>query len=178
MKSSVESWVRFEANIARMVAGNEYFYGRKHHRNPYDGPAVLIRDVDTGLILEEQYLRHGQFHRDPRAGPAWRAIDFATGHETQVEYRVSGVLHRNPFEGPALISRLTDGTWRAEFRWNGDLLRATYKDGDTIFPLRSGRDGVPRNRIDEFTRVGCTPAQPLSVFHTARGHIANPPLQP
>jgi hypothetical protein len=44
----------------------KYFVRGQLHRDGEDGPAVIVFDNETGVIVEEQYWRDGKRHRSGR----------------------------------------------------------------------------------------------------------------
>ncbi len=79
----------------------EYTANDKLHRDEADGPAIIHREVETGITSFEEYRHHGEIHRT--CGPARIARDPVTGIIVHEEYYEKGMLHR--LDGPARIER-------------------------------------------------------------------------
>ena len=78
----------------------------KPHRDPKEGPALILRNRATGLIENEEYCWHGRLHRG--GGPAWIRRRIAPGTNEVIveeEYRRHGRRHRDTSEGPAELRR-------------------------------------------------------------------------
>lgn len=84
----------------------EYWVEGKRHRPHEDGPAVIVRDSGTGVIVEEQYWQDGKRHR--AGGPAHIRRD-ETGKVLLEAWYRDGALHRDHREGPAYIDEDFDG---------------------------------------------------------------------
>jgi hypothetical protein len=76
------------------------------HREEEDGPAVIACNIETGVIVDEQYWRHGKRHRE--GGPARIRRD-ETGKVIFEGWYRDGQLHRDHNEGPALVDEAFDG---------------------------------------------------------------------
>lgn len=123
----------------------EYVVRGKLHRYEADGPALFSRDIDTGVVLCEEYYRDGQTHRvsgpahiarntegcvtlsysckdgtiqrDPNDGPAWVYYD-KENRTTSEHYASHGhCFHRDPSHGPAMIVRDENGAVIEQEYW-------------------------------------------------------------
>jgi hypothetical protein len=74
----------------------KYFVRGQLHRDGEDGPAVIVFDNETGVIVEEQYRRDGKRHR--QGGPAYIRRD-ETGKVLLGARRLDGELHRDHRKG-------------------------------------------------------------------------------
>lgn len=71
--------------------------GRSRH--PAKGPAILFRNLETGIVQKEEYLLNHRLHRDPAKGPAFIYRDPITGDVRRREYRLFGKLIPEPQRG-------------------------------------------------------------------------------
>lgn len=79
---------------------------RRLHRDSRDGPAYILRDGETGSLLEERYYWHGRLHR--MEGPA--KLEYWDNVVVEEMYYRHGLVHRDPADGPAWIQRNRPGT--------------------------------------------------------------------
>lgn len=93
-----------------VVVREAYFLNNRPHRDSNDGPALILRD-DDGTVGLEEYRWDGRYHRT--AGPA-RIEYSSTGIATLEMYYRHGRLHRDPKQGPARIERRSNGFVRLE----------------------------------------------------------------
>jgi hypothetical protein len=77
-----------------------YGVGGELHRDEEQGPAVIIADNASGLVLEEQYWRHGKLHREKGRCRVYRDAEGRAAWET---WEQDDQPHRDPAEGPASI---------------------------------------------------------------------------
>lgn len=146
------AWHAVEDGVERW----EYRVRGKWHRDEEDGPALIMRDEASGVVLSEEYFsngdphreggpcailrdaagkviseswyRHGLMHRDPSNGPAYAFHDPDLG-ETREEFAWNGLTHRDPTVGPAVIVRDAGGRVIEEQSWrDGELIEERNAD--------------------------------------------------
>lgn len=143
--------------------------GFRLHRDEREGPALIERNPESGLIvyamyywrgrrhreggpaaieysqngetlLGIDYMQHGVPHRDPREGPAQIRYSFSGNNvATEEYYRVNGQEWRSPEEGPCYIARTQDGR----------VIEQEFSDPDEAPPTRPRRKRSPRPAEDE-----------------------------
>ncbi len=112
----------------KVTVRETYKLGRLRHRDPAEGSADIWRDAATGMVVEEEYLRHGRLHR--LDGPAAWARDPDGGIVTVENYWRNGRRHRDPKEGPAEISRdIATGIVFYEYYWMDGVNYRDPQDG-------------------------------------------------
>jgi len=151
--------------VSGIITKEVYRVGRKRHRDPLEGPAVIERCRATGTITFEEYRVNGRLHRE--GGPA-SISRWSTGAVTFEEYRLKGRQHRDPADGAAFIDR--DGNTgvvvQEHYIWNGKLHRdpndgpaVIYRDWKTgitwnrEYWLHGQQIAAPRRRVDAPRRV-------------------------
>jgi hypothetical protein len=112
---------------------------------------IQVTDLESGVIVREEYLRDKKRHRNPREGPAFIERDRVTGIITAEEYWVNAVLHRE--DGPARIGREADGNvFFEEYCFNGQLHRNSA-DGPAVV-VRSWDTGIGIVLAEEYYWCG------------------------
>jgi hypothetical protein len=122
----------------------EYWCDGVLHRDPSEGPALILRQSDSGRPIVEEYYVNGALHRD--CAPAVLTYDETTGHLVVACYYRHGLQHRE--DGPASTIYGADGRIASEF-W--------FRDG-TLH-----RDGAPAV-IEHGEGVACEQ-------HWIKGHL-------
>jgi len=144
--------VRTDRNAAGSCSVIRYCVRGQHHRDEEDGPAYIVRDEASGVVLIERYWRDGVMHRDRGPAETERKADGTLFRELWV---CDGQWHRAPGEGPAVIIRDTDkGTVREEFWVEGNYWPAP----DCSASVRRGADGGVM--AEDGVRMHARPAAP------------------
>jgi hypothetical protein len=117
------------------------------HREETNGPALIERDVTTGVILREEYFRDGQVHRED--GPASTSRD-AAGAVTGETWHRHGQWHRDPAQGPAVWLRGSELHDAVEVYYVDDVMHRDPAQG----PARIVRDNSGRVLEEEYWRNG------------------------
>lgn len=100
-----------ETYVRKMESGvpvfEGYYLGLEVHRDPREGPALVSRDPDTGMVFRHAYFQYGKRHRDPQEGPAVIIRSVDTGEIIEEAYFQCGKLDRDEELGPAEIHHYT-----------------------------------------------------------------------
>lgn len=105
------------ALIRRASTFIEYSYYLNGRRHREDGPALIRKNLKTGVTVVEAYFWHGEMHRDPSYGAAliqhWK-----NGALASLNYCVYGQDYRDPKDGAYYIGIPQSGdraeTWIAD----------------------------------------------------------------
>lgn len=103
-----------------------------------DGPAVIYRDRETGKVTYERYYQKGKTHRV--GGPSGTAWDIATGAVVRMWFDRNDRPHRDPAEGPAFYSRdpVTGVVDKEEYKLDG----AWHRVDGPAYIVRDEQTGV------------------------------------
>jgi hypothetical protein len=121
------------------ILEERYFRGHVIHRDPHEGPAIVVRDMDSGAIRYVEYKFNDRLHRDGGPAVVYPQVGKLPRHEGYYQF---GLPHRDPTEGPAILTRARalDEFSEEQYWWKGSAHR-DRNDGPA-FIVRHYRTGV------------------------------------